>query len=84
MFPLAVTLFRECTEDYNIPGTDLVIDKGVFIHIPTLALHTDPALWKDPDSFDPDRFSEENLPSIVPGSYLPFGDGPRICIGELT
>jgi Cytochrome P450 len=75
-------IFRECMEEYNIPGTDHVIEKGVFVQLPTLALHTDPALWKDPETYNPDRFSEENSASIIPGSYSPFGDGPRICIGK--
>ncbi|KAL1461061.1 hypothetical protein WDU94_012993 [Cyamophila willieti] len=82
LYPLANTLFRECMEDYTIPGTDHVIEKGVFVHIPTLALHTDPNYWKDPEKFDPDRFSGHNESLITPGSYLPFGDGPRICIGK--
>ncbi|KAI5706186.1 hypothetical protein M8J76_004777 [Diaphorina citri] len=82
IYPLANMIFRECMEEYNIPGTDHVIEKGVFVQLPTLALHTDPALWKDPETYNPDRFSEENSASIIPGSYLPFGDGPRICIGK--
>uniref|UniRef100_A0A8D9F509 Cytochrome P450 6j1 n=1 Tax=Cacopsylla melanoneura TaxID=428564 RepID=A0A8D9F509_9HEMI len=82
LYPLTNTLFRECMEDFTIPGTDHVIEKGVFIHIPTSALHTDPNYWKDPETFDPDRFSEQNESLITPGSYLPFGDGPRICIGK--
>lgn len=82
LYPLVNNIPRECMEDYKIPGTDLTIERGVYVHLPTLALHTDPIYWKNPDTFDPDRFSEQNLSSIIPGTYLPFGDGPRICIGK--
>lgn len=46
-----------------------------------MGLHYDPDLYPEPETFNPDRFSEENRQSIVPFSYLPFGDGPRICLG---
>ncbi|XP_026681602.1 cytochrome P450 6a2 [Diaphorina citri] len=82
LYPLVNCLFRECTQDYAIPDSPHVIPKGVLVHIPTYALQTDAALWSDPLEFNPDRFAPENESKIVPGSYAPFGDGPRICIGE--
>lgn len=45
-------------------------------------IHHDPRLWSDPEKFDPDRFSNERIKSIPNGAYLPFGAGPRLCIGN--
>ena len=47
--------------------------------IPIYALGRHKLLWKDPDQFDPDRFADRK--AIKRYAYLPFGDGPRICIG---
>lgn len=42
----------------------------------------DPNYFPDPEKFDPDRFSPENKGNIVSGTYLPFGQGPRVCLGK--
>ena len=47
--------------------------------LPIYALHRNALLWDNPDGFNPDRFADPK--SIDRFSYLPFGDGPRICIG---
>ena len=52
------------------------------IYIPVLALHHDPTYFPDPDKFDPERFTEENKHSIPNYTYIPFGEGPRMCIGK--
>jgi cytochrome P450/NADPH-cytochrome P450 reductase len=46
------------------------------------ALHRDPAVWKDPERFDPDRFSEEARAQLPPKAWLPFGNGARACLGR--
>lgn len=51
--------------------------------IPVFALHRDPEYYPNPDVFDPDRFTPENKKLRPPCTYLPFGDGPRNCIGKL-
>jgi cytochrome P450 family 9 len=53
----------------------------VDIVISTISLHRDPQYFSDPDRFDPERFNDENKGKILPGTYLPFGIGPRNCIG---
>ncbi|KAF6214471.1 hypothetical protein GE061_009214 [Apolygus lucorum] len=69
--------FRVCTKDYTFPnGTH--IEKGQSILLPTIAIHYDPKIFPEPEKFIPDRFDG----SIEKGSYAPFGDGPRICIGK--
>ena len=47
--------------------------------LPIYALHRHKKLWSDPDRFDPDRFAPGHQTDRF--AFLPFGDGPRICIG---
>lgn len=81
-YPIAFGLLRECTQTYQVPDSDLVIEKGVKVIVPVYALHRDPKYFPEPERFDPERFSTENKQKIIQGTYLPFGDGPRICIGN--
>ena len=81
-YPPLPILTRLCTKDYIIPGTDVQLNKGVGVMIPVLGLHSDPEYYPNPDIFDPERFSEENKQSRPSFTWLPFGDGPRICIGK--
>lgn len=75
-------LNRECLEDYVVPETGLKIERGTGIIIPVYAGHMNPNFFTDPTTYDPERFSEANKPKIPSGVYMPFGDGPRNCIGE--
>lgn len=81
-YPPLPTLNRICVADYKIPNTDIVIEKGTQVTIPVLGLQTDENYFPDPERFDPDRFSEENKRNIHEFTYLPFGEGPRMCIGK--
>jgi cytochrome P450 family 6 len=74
---------RVCTKPYRIPRTDITLEKGIQIFIPVFALHYDPQYYPNPERFDPERFSDEEKKNRPQYSYLPFGEGPRICIGEL-
>lgn len=75
-------LDRRTLNDYPIPESDLVIEKGTPVLIPMVGLHYDDRYFPDPEKYDPERFSEENNARIPPFAYLPFGGGPRLCIGE--
>jgi cytochrome P450 len=57
------------------------IKRGTMVMIAPWAVHRHQALWPNPDVFDPDRFLPEREHEIVPGSYIPFGAGPRVCVG---
>ncbi|XP_018321417.1 probable cytochrome P450 6a14 [Agrilus planipennis] len=78
--PLPVTP-RRCTKDYKVPDSDLVIEKGRSVLIPIYGIQHDPEYYPDPEKFDPERFSEENKNKRPPVTFIPFGEGPRICIG---
>jgi cytochrome P450 family 6 len=52
------------------------------VFIPVYAIQRDPDIYPDPDTFDPERFEEENIKQRSSSFYLPFGDGPRNCIGK--
>lgn len=60
---------------------DLFVPKGTYVSIPTYAVHHDPNNFEDPEKFKPERFLPENKHKIMPGTFLPFADGPRNCIG---
>lgn len=81
-YPFGPFLNRHCDEDYLIEETGLVIEKGVSVIVPIWGIHHDPKYFPNPDEFDPERFNDENKQNIVPCSYLPFGEGPRNCIGK--
>lgn len=83
-WPPALFTNRKCTRYYecNIDGNRFFIERGKSIWIPISSIHLDPDIYENPKQFDPERFSDENKNKIQPGSYIPFGIGPRNCIGE--
>ncbi|XP_053332469.1 cytochrome P450 3A30-like [Clarias gariepinus] len=79
LYPVAFRLERVCKENFEIKG--LTIPKGTVVLIPTYVVQRDPEYWTDPDTFNPERFTKENQESTEPYTYMPFGLGPRNCIG---
>lgn len=79
LYPIAGRLERVCKTDVEVNG--VLIPKGTVVIVPTYALHKDPKYWPEPEEFRPERFSKKNQDNINPYTYLPFGDGPRNCIG---
>lgn len=71
-----------CTQKYTIAESNITLNVGDKLIIPIYSLHRDPKYYSDPEVFDPERFTEENINSRPLGTFLPFGDGPRICIGN--
>jgi len=82
-YPPVPILNRECTIEYKIPDTDVVIEKGTQVFIPVLGIQHDEKYYPHPEEFIPERFNEENSAgkTFNDRPYLPFGEGPRICIG---
>jgi cytochrome P450 len=77
MYPPAAFLSRTAMAADTL--CDREVRPGDTVILPIYALHRHRQLWDDPDAFRPDRFAD---PKAVPRfQYLPFGDGPRICIG---
>nr|QPZ88879.1 cytochrome P450 CYP6DA1 [Rhopalosiphum padi]UOW66127.1 cytochrome P450 6A13 [Rhopalosiphum padi] len=81
LHPPVPVLNRVCTQKYTFSDSNITLNVGEKIIIPIYSIHHDPKYYSDPEIFDPERFSEENMSSIPHGTFLPFGDGPRICIG---
>jgi cytochrome P450 family 9 len=86
-WPNAIATDRICTKPYTIEPKSpnekplrLEVNDNVLISM--YAIHRDPQYYPDPDRFDPERFSDENKSKIHPYTYLPFGTGPRSCIGS--
>ena len=77
LYPPAAFLARTAICEDELCGRKIL--PGDTVVLPIYALHRHHGLWRDPDSFDPDRFSDPKV--IDRFAYLPFGDGPRICIG---
>ncbi|XP_055681861.1 uncharacterized protein LOC129789237 [Lutzomyia longipalpis] len=79
--PPAALIVRSLKEKYNVPKTNVVLDKGTQLFVPVLGIHRDPEIYPDPENFDPERFSPEAVKSRHPYAFLAFGEGPRNCIG---
>lgn len=79
IYPVSPRTDRTVTEEIEILGW--TIPKNVNLIIPIYSIHHDPDIWPNPEKFDPERFSKENSANHLPYSYLPFGSGPRMCMG---
>jgi cytochrome P450 len=69
--------------DVTVPEMmrDKKIKKGSTLFISLWLLHRHREIWKNPDTFDPDRFSREDEKETIRSAYMPFSEGPRVCLG---
>ena len=80
LYPPAYAFGREAVRDVDLLGRP--VPKGAIVFVPQWVLHRDPRWWREPRRFLPERWLdglEERLPRYA---YIPFGGGPRICIGN--
>jgi len=80
LYPPAYLLSRECAEGDTIEG--YTIPKGATMILSIYALHKHPDYWENPEEFNPERFAPERSKERPKWHYLPFGAGPRMCIGN--
>ncbi|XP_017776440.1 PREDICTED: cytochrome P450 9e2-like [Nicrophorus vespilloides] len=86
-WPAALELNRVCVKPYTIPPVSpdenlVTLKVGDIISIPVYGIHRDPKCYPNPEKFDPERFNDENKVNIKSCMFLPFGSGPRNCIGS--
>lgn len=80
LYPPAWGFSRQALSDDQLGGFHL--PRGWLVFVLPYVLHRLPAFWENPDAFDPDRFSPERSADRPKFVYLPFGAGPRQCIGN--
>ena len=78
-YPPVYVLFREAREDVTIDGYR--IPEGSKLALPQFVVHADERWWEDPETFDPDRWTEKLEDELPEYAYFPFGGGPRHCVG---
>ncbi|XP_073998584.1 cytochrome P450 6j1-like isoform X2 [Rhodnius prolixus] len=82
LHPPIQSVSRICRSDITLTsrGYEYRIKKGLAVVVPIYALHTDPENFPEPDVFKPERFNKQNQSNIKKFTYLPFGEGPRMCL----
>jgi hypothetical protein len=87
-YPILPFLDRWCSSDYKLPSPSgietITLPAGTVVFVSVLGIQHDPLYFPQPDMFDPDRFTEENKRSRPKYAYIPFGEGLRMCIGNIT
>jgi len=80
LYPPAWTMTREALTDDQVESK--AFPKGISVMMSIYELHRNPNIWHNPLIFDPENFSPENVKNRGKFNYLPFGAGPRLCIGQ--
>ncbi|VDK17602.1 unnamed protein product [Anisakis simplex] len=79
MYPPVVRTERDCGTDTVVDGVP--IEKGTSVHVAVYAIHHNEEYYPNPEKFDPNRFSSAEKALRDPLAFIPFGYGPRNCIG---
>lgn len=79
LYPPITFIPRVAAEAARIGRFD--VKKGAMLMVSPWTIHRHSRYWRDPHAFDPDRFAPDREHELVPGAYLPFGFGPRVCVG---
>ena len=79
LYPPVPMMSRQAVADAHIDGH--FIRAGTSVLLPIYAIHRHARRWEHPDEFDPARFSPERETALARYQYMPFGAGPRVCIG---
>ncbi|KAH8321521.1 hypothetical protein KR074_007538, partial [Drosophila pseudoananassae] len=79
--PVVGHLIRISTQRYEDSNPKYFIEPGTGVLVPTYAIHHDPEFYPEPEKFIPERFDEEQIKQRPACTFMPFGDGPRNCIG---
>lgn len=87
LYPNALFLDRVCTKTYELPpavpgAKPYTLRPGMNLWIPVCAIHTDSKHYENPDKFEPERFVNDGKRILNSGAFIPFGLGPRMCIGH--
>ncbi|MFD1702483.1 cytochrome P450 [Methylopila henanensis] len=80
LYPPAPIITRTALRDVQLG--EYLIPAGTVLIVPIYAVHRHASLWPDPEAFDPDRFRPEAVKTRPRYAYMPFGAGPRVCIGN--
>uniref|UniRef100_A0A803T1V9 Cytochrome P450 family 4 subfamily F member 22 n=1 Tax=Anolis carolinensis TaxID=28377 RepID=A0A803T1V9_ANOCA len=81
LHPAVTEISRHCTEDVKMPNGQ-VIPKGVVCLISIYGTHHNPAVWPEPEVYNPHRFDPAASKQQSPLAFVPFSAGPRNCIGQ--
>ncbi|XP_057660428.1 cytochrome P450 6a2-like [Diorhabda carinulata] len=82
IYPIFPIVLRRCREDYEILDTGYTIEKGTYVMVTNMGIQRDPEYYPNPLQFDPERWTYENSLNRPFVANLPFGEGPRICVGK--
>ena len=80
LYPPAPVITRTALQGFKLGEHD--IPAGTVLYVPIYAVHRHTALWDEPERFDPSRFEPEKVKARHRYAYMPFGAGPRVCIGN--
>ncbi|XP_017882162.1 cytochrome P450 9e2-like [Ceratina calcarata] len=86
-YPLTPMTDRVCNQRFELPPTlpgakPYVLEKGSYVQVPVYGIHRDERYYPNPEKFEPERFMGDGKRELNPATYLTFGLGPRMCIGN--